>query len=442
MQKKPAISVVGLGKLGACYSAFYAESGFYVVGTDINDKSVALINKGKAPVIEPGLPEYIARNTERLRATTDTRSAVLETDVTFVIVPTPSKKDGTFSLEYILAACEAIGSALKEKDTYHIISVVSTVLPGDSREKIIPALEKRSGKKCGVDFGYCYNPSLIAIGEIFKNLEHPDFLFLGAYDEKSKNTLSNVFESSYPKFAREIMSIESVEIAKIALNSYITTKITFANMLAELCENVPYADVSNVTNALGKDSRIGSRYLKSGLGYGGPCFPRDNAAFSKSASRYGVSLPISLAVDEINSSLPKTTVARIKKLMRHYKFNSIGILGVSYKPNTTMSEASQALEISKILSRSFPLRVYEPLGHREAKALLPDSVIFENKLSRLVEKSNAIFVSNNDPIFSCLPDLVNRKKTSTLIYDPWNMFPVSSFASHVIYKVPGRNRLP
>jgi UDPglucose 6-dehydrogenase len=431
------ISVVGLGKLGACYSAFFADAGFRVIGADVNKRNVAAINAATPPSPEPKLREYLSRVAQRLSATTDTAQAVVETDVTFIIVPTPSLKDGSFSLAYIVSACEAIGAGIKAKDGYHLVSVVSTVLPGDSRTVIIPALEKASGKKCGVGFGYTYNPSLIAIGDIFHNLEKPDFLFLGAFDTRSQNALEDVFRIRYPKTKPEYMSIESVEVAKIALNSYITTKITFANMLGQLCEQVPFANVESVTTALGKDTRVGSRYLKSGLGFGGPCFPRDNNAFAQAASRYGVELPIARAVHNANLNLPSLFITRIKKVLTENKMRSVGFLGVSYKPRTTMVEESQALAIAKGLTKKYAVSVFEPLGNREAKAVLKDSVTFVKTLPALVKTCDVIFISNNDPLFSVLPKFANAQKKPVVIIDPWNMFESHEFKPHVHYKVIG-----
>ncbi len=437
-QQAQRVSVVGLGKLGACYSAFYADAGFEVIGVDVNEKSVAALNAGKAPVVEPRLQEYVDKNRARLSATTDVADAVMRSDITFVIVPTPSMKGGAFSMRYVESAMTSIGTALRKKEGYHLVSVVSTVLPGDSANVIIPALERASGKTCGVDFGYTYNPSLIAIGDVLNNLEKPDFLFIGANDARSSDTLASFLAVRYPGVQPERMSVESVEVAKIALNSYVTMKITFANTLAQLCDQIPNADARSVTDAIGKDARIGTKYFRSGLGFGGPCFPRDNEAFAEAASRYGVDLPIAKAVHLANKALPARIVSSVHTHAKKSGVRTIGVLGVSYKPRTTMTEDSQALTIAEgLIKKKYAVTIYEPLGNSEAKRCVPNAS-FAPSLARLVSGSEAIFVSNPDQAFKDLPTLAAKAKKLTLIYDPWNMFTQSDFPERVRYVVPGR----
>ncbi|MFM2374386.1 MAG: hypothetical protein RLZZ234_381 [Candidatus Parcubacteria bacterium] len=432
------IAVIGLGKLGSCYSAFYADAGFEVIGVDTNAKSVAALNKGLPPVVEPRLAAYITKNKARLSATTNIHDAVNSADISFVVVPTPSKKGGAFSLTYIEAVCKEIGAALREKKEYHLVSIVSTVLPGDSARVIIPTLEKASGKKCGIDFGFTYNPSLIAIGDVLHNLEKPDFLFLGANDTRSDETLRAFFAIRYPHITPERMTVESVEVAKIALNSYITTKITFANYLGQLCEQIPNADVRSVTDALGKDARIGAKYFRSGLGFGGPCFPRDNEAFAEAALRYNVDLPIARAVHHANNSMPVHIVKSFNHHLRKHHIQHVGVLGVSYKPRTTMTEGSQALAIALgLIKKKFKVTIFEPLGNSEARKVIPQAV-FASSFKGLIHASEALFISNPDDYFKTLPAFTATAKKLKVIYDPWNMFTTSDFPPHVHYIVPGR----
>lgn len=309
-RKAERISVIGLGKLGACYAAFYGSHGHPIYGFDIDSSRGKMLAKGHTtPFEEPKLQEYFKRAKGRFHATHSIKEAVTKSEVTFIIVPTPSKKDGLFSVDAVRAAAKEIGEALKAKKVYHVVVLVSTVLPGDSREQVIPVLERASGKKCGPDFGYVYSPSLIAIGDILHNLEKPDLLFIGAYDTRSEKVLSDIYHRIYKKEANlRPMSIESAELAKIALNSYVTMKISFANTLAAIAERLPHAHVDEITGALGSDRRIGSRYLQAGLGYGGPCFPRDNRAFGAMAKRRGVHAPLPLATDAVNDVVTERMV--------------------------------------------------------------------------------------------------------------------------------------
>lgn len=433
--------MIGLGRLGACYATFAASRGFNVMGVDVDKHKVDAINGGLPSVEETNLASYVARNKKRLQATVNTEKAVLASSATFIIVPTPSVKNGSFSTDYVTAVCKEIGKTLKKKRAYHLVVLVSTLLPSDCRTKIIPAIESASGKQCGKSFGFCYSPSLIAIGDVLNNLENPDFLFVGAYDKQSEETLAALYKKMYPSIVPECMSIESAELAKIALNSYVTMKITFANTLGVLCEKIPNAHVDHITNALGKDKRIGSHYIKSGLGFGGPCFPRDNAAFAHMAKRRGVKTPLALATDEFNRSMSQNIAHMINALGSMYKTRRIGFLGVSYKPRTTLTEESQALFIAQeMLKRGFKIAIFEPMGSLEAEAHFGKSAQYPKTIGEIAVWSNIIFVSNKDERFHELVSALSDNQEKKIIVDPWGMFNPRDFSPPTIYHPIGRNK--
>jgi UDPglucose 6-dehydrogenase len=283
------VSVVGLGKLGVCVAAVLADRGFKVVGIDVDKAKVDVVNSGRSLIPEPTLEDLISQNSKNLRATTNHYDAVKQTQASFVIVPTPSEPDGSFSLKFVVEAIEKIGRAIADKDGYHLVVINSTVSPGSMENRVKPLLEEVTGKKCGMDFGLCYNPEFIALGDVIRGLLEPDLVLIGESDPKAGSILADMYKRicvNNPPIERT--SFINAEIAKIAINSYITMKITFANLLAEICENTDGADVDEVTRIIGRDSRIGSKYLKGGLGYGGPCFPRDNIAFARFAEYVGV----------------------------------------------------------------------------------------------------------------------------------------------------------
>jgi UDPglucose 6-dehydrogenase len=437
--EKKKISVIGQGKLGACYSAFYADRGYEVLGIDTDINKVNAVNDSKAPVAEPELDELIKKNHDHYKATTLYDENIKNTEVTFMIVPTPSIKNGAFSVDYAVDVAKKMGPILKAKKDYHLLVLVSTVLPEDSRKVIIPAFEKYSGKKCGVDFGYCYSPSLIAIGDIINNLRNPDFLFIGAFDKKAGDMLENIYKYIYGKDRPlERMSIESVELAKISLNSFVTMKITFANILGEICSKIPFADVDEVTNSIGKDKRIGMKFFKSGLGYGGPCFPRDNYAFANMAKKRGISSPLALTTHNINNQIPKKAVDLILRHSKNKK-TKIGVLGLSYKPKTTFTEESQALQITKnLLKKKYAVIVFEPLNDNEAKSILKNKIDYAKSIKQLIETADVIFVSNRDKSFENLPEVFKGINKKTTVIDPWGMFTQEDFANNVKYISLGR----
>ena len=236
------VSVIGLGKLGACMAAAIASRGFQVIGLDVMRNVVDGLNEGKAPVREPELQEMITANRARISATMDYEAAVLASDVSFVIVPTPSEPSGAFSTTYAAAAMASIGKALKKKTGYHVVCLTSTVLPGVSDNEMVPILERESGKKCGVDFGYCYSPEFIALGSVIRDFLNPDFILVGEADRQAGADLADFYERMLPNMtpiAR--MGCSNAELSKIAVNTYVTMKISFANTIAEIASACPAA---------------------------------------------------------------------------------------------------------------------------------------------------------------------------------------------------------
>tara|TARA_R110000824_G_scaffold28258_2_gene95164 strand:+ start:5011 stop:6384 length:1374 start_codon:yes stop_codon:yes gene_type:complete len=424
------LSVFGLGKLGASMVAAIASRGFNIIGVDILERSVSAVNEGLPPVQETGLAELIDKNKRRIKATLDTAEAVLASDVSFVIVPTPSNSRGAFEIQYVGHAFKEIGKALKTKDSYHLIVLTSTVLPGSLRYGLIPILEKESGKKCGEDFGVCYSPALIAIGTIIRDFLNPDFNFIGEFDKKSGDILEDVYTriTLKPPVMRR-MSIENAEIAKIALNSYVTMKISFANVISHLCEQVPTGDVDVVTQAIGSDSRIGPKFLRGGLGFGGTCFPRDNIALSFICNELSSNHDLLDTTDSYNNTLSQRFVDRVLPYIK--KGETAAVLGLAYKPLSHIVEESQAILLAKALSDT-GLRVvgYDPLANDEARPVLQYHTLVVDSLSNALKEATMVFVANNDDVFKRLtPDQVLLNKERVTVVDFWRCLS-SEFHNH------------
>ena len=297
-------------------------------------------------------------------------------------------------------------------------------------------LEKYSGKKCGNDFGLCYNPEFIALGKVIYDLLNPDFVLIGESDSKSGDFLENFYKNlceNNPPIKR--MSIINAEIAKIALNVYVTTKISYANMLAELCEKFPGGDVDAITDALGCDSRIGHKYLKGALGFAGPCFPRDARAFLYTAKKTGLSFPLPVAVDAIN----KRQVARLseKVLSLLPKGKKIGILGLSYKPDTNVIEESQGLEIARALSEEeIKVVVYDPAAMDQARQVLGKNVEFASSLEDCCKKADLILITTPWSEFKAIfPEWLKGKT----VIDCWKILDSKKFDKKVKYIAVGIN---
>lgn len=396
------VSVIGLGKLGASMAAGMALRGMNVIGVDVNRRSVEALNQGLPPVQETGLAEAIAANKERLRATMSHEEAVLASDISFVIVPTPSDSQGAFSLQYAAFAFAALGQALRAKKGYHVFVLTSTVLPGSTRHGLLPILERESGKKCGVDFGLCYNPEFIALGSVLHDFLNPDFYLLGQFDERAGDMLaqvhSQVSQNSAPV---KRMSLENAELVKIAVNSFITMKISYANMMAEMAERLPGGDVDVVSDALGMDSRIGRKYLSGGLGFGGPCFPRDNIALEYIGRHLNADCRLLTANDSYNRALTARLVERFKTRLR--PGGTVGVLGLAYKPFSHVVEDSPGIAICRDLSDAgFRVLGYDPQAGPSAQAVLEYRTMVVHTLEECLTAAEAVFVTTRDPAFTSL----------------------------------------
>jgi UDPglucose 6-dehydrogenase len=439
--EKRIVSVVGLGKLGSPMVACLAEKGFTVIGVDVNQTAIDQINAGRAPVGEPGLDEMLYRNRERIQATSDYSDAIAQSDVTFIIVPTPSDADGSFSLKYIHSVLDPIGKSIRDKNTFHLVVITSTVMPGATDSEIKAALETTSGKVCGEGFGLCYSPEFIALGNVIYDMLNPDFILIGESDPKSGAMLEEIYlqlSNGNPPVSH--MNLVNAELAKISVNTFVTTKISYANMLGEICERIPGADVDVVTNAIGQDSRIGKKYLKGATGYGGPCFPRDNVAFAFIANSVGANPAIAEATDEIN----RNQASRLANhLLPNLAPNSkVGILGLSYKPDTNVIEQSQGLALAKeLLSHGFSVILYDPLALENVRQILGTQPDYAGSAKECVQQADAVVITTSSKEFQTLvpADFVSNKGSSELklLLDCWRVLDRSQFAEVCEYLALG-----
>jgi UDPglucose 6-dehydrogenase len=367
------ISVVGLGKLGSPIVAVLAAKGFDVIGVDTNPAFVEKINNHIAPVEEPLLQELLTEHQARISATTDWVKAVRETEMTTVIVPTPSGADGAFRNDYVLSVMDQVGGVLANKSGYHLVVVHSTTMPGSVGGPIRERLERASGRKVGSDLGLCYNPEFIALGDVINGLLHPDFILIGESDKKAGDILEGLYRNvvgSDVSIAR--MNFVNAELTKISVNTYVTMKISFANMLGEICDRLEGADVSVVADAIGRDSRIGKKYLKPAVGYGGPCFPRDTIAFTRVAHLVGGTADLALSTDAIN----RRQVSRLSDTVRDMisAGGTAAVLGLSYKPSTPVIEESQGVMLAKALKDAdLEVIVHDPMASGPAHAVLGEA---------------------------------------------------------------------
>ena len=350
MKSIKSVSVCGLGKLGACMAATFAARGFSVVGVDIDPEKIRKVNAGEPPVDEPRLAETMKEGRERLRATDDP-SETVATDASFFIPPSPSLPDGSFSTEYLLKAMQPVAKAIRVAGKKgHIFVCSSTTTPGAVDSVLIPMLEKETGWKCGSEFSVCYNPEFIALGNVVNGLLEPDMVLIGESDPESGAALEELYRSYTRNKCRIVrMSIVSAELTKISVNSYITMKISFTNQLRMIAEQFPKANINAILDAIGTDTRIGQKYLRAGLSFGGPCFPRDNRLLAYTARKTGGAAPLAEASDKVNELTKSTLLEKVTKLAPTGA--TVLVLGMSYKPDTYITEESAGLHLAQNLKR-------------------------------------------------------------------------------------------
>jgi UDPglucose 6-dehydrogenase len=427
------VSVIGLGRLGYPLATCYAAKGFEVIGVDLNPKTVETINQGMSPVEEPGVQDLLENKTYSFEAIQDAKAAVLRSDVSVIIVPTPSGVEGTFSTEFVLDACDSIGAGIAEKGSYHLVVLASTVMPGSTEGEIRRRLESVSTRTCGVNFGLCYAPSFVALGSVVRDFLNPDYVLIGESDVKSGDLLEDLYKNvcqNDPPVVR--MNFVNAELTKLATNTFVSTKITFGNMLAQFCEALPGANVDIVTDALGQDSRIGSKYLKGGLGYGGPCLVRDSVALVGLAKQSGSRAWLAEVTDQANRKEVGRLVDLIKKKSK--PGDVIGILGLSYKPGTNVVDSSQGLLLAAALANDgISVVAFDPAAMEDARKILGDSIGFAESARCCIRRSNVIVLTTAWREFECLePGFFGPPGVRKLI-DCWRLLEGSEVADSTEY---------
>lgn len=351
------ISVFGLGYVGVVSCGCLAREGHEVVGVDVSPIKVDMINSGYSPVVEPEIGDFIkdAVGKGRLRAISNAEEAVLNTDVSFVSVGTPSQSNGSLDLGHIEKVCEQIGLALKKKDDYHVVVIRSTMFPGSAKGVVIPTLERFSNKKTGADFGVCVNPEFLREGTSVYDFYNPPKTVIGACDEKCSCLVQEIYRGIPGKLI--ITSIEVSEMVKYADNNFHAVKITFANEIGMICKKLGI-DSHDVMDIFCEDTKLNLSpyYLKPGFAFGGSCLPKDIRALSYKSKMLDIEIPL---LNSLLHSNDKQVKAVIKKIIELGK-KKIGILGFSFKAGTDDLRESPVVEIIEtLLGKGFFIKLYD-----------------------------------------------------------------------------------
>jgi UDPglucose 6-dehydrogenase len=363
------ISIIGTGYVGLVTGACFAKLGHTIVCVDIDPEKVHKINTSVSPIYEEGLDQLLVTHKDKITATTEYKTALMTTDVTFICVGTPSMKDGSLDVSYLKEATKQIAAVLKNKNHWHLVVVKSTVLPGTTHTIVFPLLEQYSGKKVGPDIGLAMNPEFLKEGVAIKDFLEPDRIILGSFDEKSRATLREL----YKDFSCPIVetSLSAAEMIKYASNTFLATKISFINEIGNLCKKIGI-NTYDVATGMGFDKRIGRPFLDSGIGWGGSCFPKDVDALIAWAKEQKEPVRIVEATKAVNADQPLRLIDILKKHLPKLKGKTIGILGLAFKPDTDDIRESRAIPIVKELLRNgVHVKAYDPQAMSNFKVLYP-----------------------------------------------------------------------
>jgi GDP-mannose 6-dehydrogenase len=416
------ISVLGLGYVGCVSAASLADADHQVIGVDVNEEKVAAVNAGRSPIVEPGLDDVLKRAVDagRLRATTNTAEAVAGSDVSLVCVGTPSRRNGSLDLTYLERVSGQIGAALREKSSYHVVVVRSTVLPGTTHSVVIPALERESGKKYGDGFGVSVNPEFLREGTALKDFRKPPLTLVGHNHAADASGTIALYQSIDAPLVST--SIRVAEMMKYASNTWHALKICFANEIGNLCKEVG-VDSHEVMDIFCRDEKLNlsSYYLKPGFAFGGSCLPKDVRALQYRAKEADVDLPV------ISSILPSN------RLQIEHAFNQvmdtgrkrIGLLGFSFKAGTDdLRESPMVILAEALLGKGVTLRIYDKnvslarlvgANKEYIETQIPHlSSLLCATIDEVIEGSEVIVVGNQSPEFA---EAVTKATRDQIIID-------------------------
>ena len=369
------ISIIGSGYVGMVTGTCFAELGNEVTFLDIDVQKIAAINEGRSPIYEEGLEDLLRDNSLRISATTNYSEAIQNTDITFICVGTPSDDRGAIDLAYIESACRQLGAELRNKPEPHTVIVKSTVLPGTTENVVRPVLEAASGKEAFVDFGLGTNPEFLREGIAVRDFMHPDRIVLGVRDTRTEAVLEELYAGfSCPKL---ITAISTTEMIKYTSNAFLATKISFANEIGNLCKHLGI-DTEEVFKGVGLDARINPAFFRSGIGFGGSCFPKDVKALIAHAEEAGENVNLLKSVMAVNDCQPLKSITLLKKHIPDLRGKTIGILGLAFKPDTDDIRESRAFPIMVALAQEGArIIAYDPLAEASMQKVFPDAVYLD-----------------------------------------------------------------
>jgi len=392
------VSVVGSGYVGTTVGACLADLGHDVLAIDTDETVVARVNDGTAPIHEPGLDALVsAYGGGRLRASA-TYDEVADTAVTILALPTPNNPDGSIDLGAMRAGARSVGEAIAGKDGYHLVVVKSTVIPGTTEDELEPVIEEASGKRAGVDFGLAVNPEFQREGSAVEDFMEPDKIVLGtAGDQRALDMLAELYEPLVAQWETPVVETgrREAEMIKYANNAFLAAKVSLINDIGNICKEFG-VDAYEVADALGLDHRISEDFLRSGVGWGGSCFPKDVDAIRAAAREAGYEPQVLDAAVAVNDAQPERLLAL---LADHVDLSGarIAVLGLAFKPGTDDIRNSRAIPVIEGLAdRGATVVAYDPVANDRMRERFPDVEYVDSAATALADADGAVAVTGWD----------------------------------------------
>lgn len=418
------IAVVGIGYVGLVSATCFADLGVEVFCVDINQQRIADLQQGIIPIYEPGLEELVRRGMERgrLHFHTELGEILDKVEIVFIAVGTPSDEDGSADLRHVLSVARTIGESISK---YTLVVTKSTVPVGTSRLVANTIKEKVEARGLNIDFDVASNPEFLKEGDAINDFMKPDRVVVGVDSERAKELMTRLYKPMLLNNFRVLfMDIASAEMTKYAANAMLATRISFMNEIANLCESVG-ANVTSVRLGIGSDSRIGSKFLYPGCGYGGSCFPKDVKALIRTAKEYGQRLQVLESVEEVNDRQKHLLMQKFQTYFADdVQGRKVAVWGLSFKPETDdMREAPSLVLIKALLDAGCIVSVYDPVAMNEAKRYLGDSVRYAGDIYDCALDVDAIFhVTEWKEFRMPLWEVLARSVRTRLIIDGRNVF--------------------
>lgn len=386
------IAIVGTGYVGLVSGACFAEMGIDVTCVDINPEKIKCLLNGEIPIYEPGLDDLVKRNVEagRLHFTTDLTTCLDNVEVVFSAVGTPPDEDGSADLQYVLEVARTFGRNIKK---YTILVTKSTV-PVGTAKKVKAVIEEELTKRGEqIDFEVASNPEFLKEGAAIKDFMSPDRVVVGVESDRAKKVMERLYRPfQMNNYWLYFMDIPSAEMTKYAANAMLATRISFMNDIANLCDLVG-ANVDMVRKGIGADTRIGSKFLYPGCGYGGSCFPKDVKALAHTAREYGYTMGVIEAVEAVNERQKEIVVKKLQDKLGTLRGKTIALWGLAFKPETDdMREAPALVVIEKLLEAGASVKVYDPVAMDECRRRIGDRVVYCKDMYDVVIDADALAV--------------------------------------------------